>query len=140
MDFGPILNGFAVALAAGGNAGPDCTFSSPEHIDRVAADFAELPLISGHGNWPWVVQVIHVCYRRPNIYLSPDTYMFNMPGAADYVNAVNTFLADRFLFASAYPFVSLKSAVDKFLALGFNGEILERILYLNAARLLSLEA
>ena len=131
-------NDIFVLLMAGGNAGPDCTYSSPEHIDHVAADFPELKLISGHGSWPWVTQIIHVCYRRPNIYLSPDTYLFNMPGVADYVNAANGFMAERFLFASAYPFVSLDSAVEKFLHLGFTEENLERILFRNAARLLGL--
>lgn len=127
-----------VLLMAGGNAGPDCSYSSPEHIDRVARDFPELVLISGHGNWPWVSQIIHVCYRRPNVYLSPDTYMFGMPGAKDYVDAVNGFLADRFLFGTAYPFVSLKSAVDRFMQLGIREELLDRVLYGNAARILGL--
>jgi len=127
-----------VLLMAGGNAGPDCSYSSPEHIDRVARDFPELRLISGHGNWPWVSEIIHVCYRRSNVYLSPDTYMFGMPGARDYVDAINGFLADRFLFGTAYPFVSLKSAVDRFLGLGVKEELLDNVLYGNAARILGL--
>lgn len=127
-----------VLLMAGGNAGPDCSYSSPEHIDRVARDFPTLPLISGHGNWPWVQQIIHVCYRRPNVYLSPDTYMFGMPGVQDYVDAINGFLGQRFLFGSAYPFVSLKSAVDRFLRLGIREELLDDVLHGNAVRLLRL--
>ena len=127
-----------VLLMAGGNAGPDCSYSSPEHVDRVARDFPELTLISGHGNWPWVSQIIHVCYRRRNLYLSPDTYMFGMPGAREYVDAVNGFLGDRFLFGTAYPFVSLKSAVDRFLQLGIREDLLEGVLYDNAARVLGL--
>jgi uncharacterized protein len=130
--------GIPVLLMAGGNAGPDCSYSSPEHIDRVARDFPDLVLISGHGNWPWVSQIIHVCYRRPNIYLSPDTYMFGMPGAQDYVDAINGFMGERFLFGTAYPFVSLKSAVERFLKLGIKEELLARVLYGNAARILRL--
>jgi predicted TIM-barrel fold metal-dependent hydrolase len=131
-------NRIPVLLMAGGNAGPDCSYSSPEHIDRVARDFPALTLISGHGNWPWVQQIIHVCYRRPNIYLSPDTYMFGMPGARDYVDAINGFLGQRFLFGTAYPFVSLKSAVDRFLALGVREDLLGDVMSGNAARLLQL--
>ncbi len=131
-------NNIPVLLMAGGNAGPDCTYSSPEHVDRVARDFPGLALISGHGNWPWVAQIIHVCYRRPNIYLSPDTYMFGMPGASDYVDAINGFMSERFLFGTAYPFVSLKSAVDKFLQLGVREELLDNVLYANAARVLGI--
>ena len=128
-----------VLLMAGGTAGPDCSYSSPEHIDRVARDFPKLVLISGHGNWPWVSQIIHVCYRRPNVLLSPDTYMFGMPGAQDFVDAINGFMSERFLFATAFPFVSLKSAVDRFLKLGVKEEYLDAVLYANAARVLKLE-
>jgi len=129
-----------VLLMAGGNAGPDCTYSAAEHIDRVARDFPDLSLISGHGNWPWAAQILHVCYRRPNIYLSPDMYIHRgMPGAQDYVNAANGFMADRFLFASAYPVMPLAESIDRFLALGIHESVADRVLYRNAATLLGLE-
>lgn len=128
-----------VLFMAGGNAGPDCSYSQPVHIDRVAADFPELKIISGHGNWPWVSEILHVCYRRQNVYLSPDMYLYNnMPGAMDYVNAANGFLADRFLFASAYPLLPVTEVVRKFLAFKIKDEVLDRIMYKNAAYVLGL--
>lgn len=127
-----------VLFMAGGNAGPDCTYTSPEHIDRVARDFPELKIISGHGNWPWAAQIIHVCYRRPNIYLSPDMYIFGMPGAADYVNAANGFMAERFLFATAYPLMSFKDGIETFLKFPLKESVIERIFYRNAAELLGI--
>jgi len=125
-----------VLFMAGGNAGPDCSYTSPEHIDRVARDFPELRIISGHGNWPWAAQIIHVCYRRPNIYLSPDMYVFGMPGAMDYINAANGFMAERFLFATAYPLVAFKDAIDAYLQFPLKESVLDRIFYKNAAALL----
>lgn len=128
-----------VLFMAGGNAGPDITYTSPEHIDRVARDFPQLRIISGHGNWPWVAEVIHVCYRRPNVWLSPDMYIFGgMPGALDYINAANGFLADRFLFGTAYPLLSFKDAVDAFLRFPLKESVIDRVLYKNAAELLGL--
>ncbi|HYL88251.1 MAG TPA: amidohydrolase family protein [Burkholderiales bacterium] len=128
-----------VLFMAGGNAGPDITYTSPEHIDRVARDFPQLRIISGHGNWPWVAEIIHVCYRRPNIWLSPDMYIFGgMPGALDYVNAANGFLADRFLFGTAYPLLPFKDAVDAFLRFPLKESVIDRVLYKNAADLLGL--
>ena len=127
-----------VLFMAGGNAGPDCSYTSPEHIDRVARDFPELKIISGHGNWPWAAQIIHVCYRRPNIYLSPDMYIFGMPGAMDYVNAANGFMAERFLFATAYPLVSFKDAIEAFLKFPLKASAIDRIFYHNAADLLGI--
>lgn len=128
-----------VLFMAGGNAGPDCTYTHPQHIERVARDFPELKIISGHGNWPWAAEIIHVCYRRPNIYLSPDMYLYNgMPGAMDYINAANGFMADRFLFATAYPLMPLKGVVETFLKFPIKEAVLDRILYKNAADLLGI--
>lgn len=129
-----------LVFMAGGNAGPDLAYSAPEHIDRVARDFPDLAIVSAHGNWPWVSQIIHVCYRRPNIYLSPDMYLFGgLPGASDYINAANGFMADRFLFGSAYPVVPVGSAVREFLKFPLKEEVIDRVLYANAARLLGLD-
>lgn len=130
-----------VLFMAGGNAGPDCTYTSPEHIDRVARDFPTLKIISGHGNWPWVAEIIHVCYRRPNLWLSPDMYIFGgMPGALDYINAANGFMADRFLFATAYPLLPFKRALETFLRFPLKESVIDRILYRNAAELLGVSA
>jgi predicted TIM-barrel fold metal-dependent hydrolase len=128
-----------VLFMAGGNAGPDVTYTSPEHIDRVARDFPDLKIISGHGNWPWAAQMIHVCYRRPNIWLSPDMYIFGgMPGAQDYINAANGFMAERFLFATAYPLLPFKDGLDAFLKFPLKESVIDRVLYRNAADLLGL--
>jgi predicted TIM-barrel fold metal-dependent hydrolase len=129
-----------LVFMAGGNAGPDTTYSSPEHIDRVARDFPDLTIVSAHGNWPWVSQIIHICYRRPNVYLSPDMYLFGgLPGASDYINAANGFMADRFIYGSAYPVVPVDQAVREFLKFPLKDAVIDRILYANAARLLGLE-
>lgn len=88
---------------------------------------------------PWVPQVLFSCMCRPNMYLAPDMYMYNMPGAADYVTAANGFLRDRFLFGSGYPYIPLKQAVDLFVAMPFDRSILPNLLYKNMARVLKLD-
>ena len=128
-----------VTIMAGGSAGPDLSYTSPVHVDRVAADFPQLRIAITHGAWPWVSEILHVAFRRPNVYLSPDQYLCNMPGMDDYIRAANGFLAERFLYASSYPFIGVKRYADWFRALPIAPRLLPALMYGNAARFLGLE-
>ena len=128
-----------VVVMAGGSAGPDLSYTDPVHIDRVAGDFPGLKLAVSHGGWPWVQQILHVAYRRPNLYISPDQYLCNMPGMQDYLTALNAYLGERFLYASSYPFIPVKAYADWFRTLPIKPELMERIQYRNAAEFLSLD-
>ena len=127
-----------VLMMAGGNAGPDIGYTNPEALDHVLVDFPQLTVILTHGGWPWVYQVLHLAIRRPNLYLSPDMYLANMPGMDDYLKAANGFLADRFIFASSYPFCPVKGYADWYRTLPLSDESREKTMYSNAARLLGL--
>jgi hypothetical protein len=131
--------GIPVTIMAGGSAGPDLSYTYPVHVDRVAADFPQLRIAITHGAWPWVSEILHVAFRRPNVYLSPDQYLCNMPGMDDYVRAANGFLADRFLYASSYPFIGVKRYADWFRALPIRRELLPQLMHGNAARFLGIE-
>jgi predicted TIM-barrel fold metal-dependent hydrolase len=125
-------------LMAGGNAGPDLSYSMPVHLDRVAADFPQLIIIAAHGCWPWVTEGLGVAFRRKNIYISPDMYMMNLPGASEYGAAACGFLQDQFIFASAYPMVGLSDAVACINRLPATDGVKEKLLYKNAARVLGI--
>ncbi|HEY7676436.1 MAG TPA: amidohydrolase family protein, partial [Candidatus Methylomirabilis sp.] len=111
---------------------------SPVPLDHVAAEFPTLPLIAAHGCWPWVTEALHVAFRRLNVYISPDMYLVNCPGWRDYVEAANSYLQDRFLFATAYPFLPLRETVAHVRRLPFRRHVLPKVLYGNAARLLGI--
>lgn len=125
-------------IMTGGNAGPDLSYTAPDRLDRVLGDFPNLRIVSAHGNWPWAHQILHVAFRRPNLYLSPDYLLSNMPGMDDFVKAADGWLADRFLYASAFPFAPIKGYLDWFRSLPIRPENLDRILHHNAAELLGL--
>jgi predicted TIM-barrel fold metal-dependent hydrolase len=127
-----------VVIMTGGNAGPDLSYSSPVQLDRVAGDFPNLRIAVSHGNWPWVSEIIHVAFRRPNVYVSPDMYLYNMPGMNDYIKAANGFLADRFIFATAYPLVPLRDYAEWFVRLPLKPENMEKCVYRNAAGFLGI--
>ncbi len=125
-------------IMTGGNAGPDLSYSSPIPIDRVAADFPTLKIVISHGNWPWVHEILHVAFRRPNVYLSPDMYLYNMPGMDDYVKAADGWLSDRFIYASAYPLTPLQAYAEWFVRLPIRPDAMEKCVYANAAGLLGI--
>ncbi|MBL8384298.1 MAG: amidohydrolase [Burkholderiales bacterium] len=127
-----------VMLMTGGMPGPDISFTDPARIDRVLADFPDLTVICSHGNWPWVDQIIAVAFRRPNLYVQPDMYLYNLPGMEQYLRAANGFLAERFLFGTAYPLCPVKEYTEWFLKLPIRAEAMENILFRNAERLIAM--
>lgn len=131
--------GVVVLVMTGGNAGPDITYSNPEHIDRVAADFPNLQIVATHGNWPHVQEIIHVAFRRPNLWISPDMYLNEgLPGLQEYLAAARGFLQDRFLFGTAYPMAPMVEYTRWFTGLPIPAPAMDKILQGNATRLLGL--
>lgn len=130
--------GVPVILMVGGTAGPDLSYSDPIRTDRVLADFPNLKVIVAHGGWPWVTEILHIGFRRPNMYLSPDMYFSRMPGWEEYVKAADTFMADRMLYASSFPFCPVKGYKQWFERLPIKPENLQKIMGGNARRLLGL--
>lgn len=127
-----------IIIMTGPFCGPDISYSNPAYIDQVAGDFPELKIICGHGCWPWVTEMIGVAFKRPNVYVSPDVYMF-MPGREQYIEAANNFMQDQFLFATSFPFRALNKSVQQFKEMPFKPEVMDKLLYINAAKLLKLE-
>ena len=66
--------GVPVIMMVGGTAGPDLSYSDPIRTDRVLADFPTLNVVVAHGGWPWVNEILHLGFRRQNLWLSPDMY------------------------------------------------------------------
>lgn len=131
--------GLPVILMVGGTAGPDLSYSDPMRTDRVLADFPTLPVVVAHGGWPWVTQILHIAFRRPNLYLSPDMYFSRMPGWEEYVKAADGFLADRMLYASSFPFCPVLGYRQWFEQLPIRPENLAKVMGGNARRLLGLD-
>ena len=124
-----------IILSGGGNVGPDCGYTLPVYVDRVARDFPKLKILLAHGGWPWITATLHVAFRRGNVFVSPDMYAL-MPGNEAYTAAMNSYLSERFVYASSYPFVPLRCYFDSFLRVLANDAVAERVLFSNGAGLL----
>ncbi len=130
--------GVPLVLTAGGPAGPDLSYSDPMRTDRVLADFPRLTVVLAHGGWPWVHPVLAMAQRRANLYLCPDMYFCGFAGWEAYVQAADGALADRMLYASAFPFCPIDQYRRWFERLPLRPDNLRKVMGENARRLLRL--
>lgn len=128
------LSGLLSALA-----GHDITWSRPVSIQRVAQRYPKLKIIVSHAAWPYADEMIVVALACPNIYVSPDLYASTagMICADSYVKGANLFLEDRMLFGTAYPVKDIQESLSDFLKMGWRPEIIQKILWGNASKLLN---
>lgn len=132
--------GVVVTQAFGGLFGRALKYYNPADMDEVARAFPNLKIVLTHGGFPYNTETCWIAYHRPNVFLSPDFWMFSMnPGHEHYVTACNNFLQDQMIFGTCYPAVSLDWAIDDLIRSGVKESVLDKLLYANAARLLGLE-
>jgi len=116
---------------------PDARYNDPAPLARVAADFPQLPIVCYHGYWPRVAEIVGIAFRHENVLVVPDMYQF-LPGSQLYIEAANGFMADQLLFGSSYPFRPIGQSIDDLQGLGLRPDVLDKVLYGNAARLFGL--
>lgn len=126
------------AFIMSGPTSPSLSDTEPRSIARVAKAFPKLSIVACHGCWPFVQEMIAVALMHPNVYVSPDMYTF-MPGGQLYIEAANGFMHDQLLFGTAYPFKPMKQGVDDFLRLGLRQDVVDKVMYQNAAKLLKID-
>lgn len=120
-------------------AGPDISHTDPVRFDRVARRYSTIPVVLGHGCYPYVNEAIALAFKSEvtgllNVYVSPDVYVF-APGGKAYVEGIN-WLPKRFLFASAYSFMGVEESVLDTMKLDIREDALEDYMYRNAETLL----
>lgn len=120
--------------------------SHPRHLDEVAMDFPELPLIAGCGGWPWIADMVGVARRHQNVYIDTESHRpkhLATPGSGweMLLQFGNTLLQDRVLFASNWLSYFqpaddvLQRVIAEMRALPLKDTVKEKWLYSNAARL-----
>ncbi len=125
------------AFILSGPTTPDLRLNDPYAIDKVAAQFPKLPIVVCHGCYPHVDEMVAVAFRRENVFVSPDMYMFS-PGGKLYIEAANGFMQDQYLFGTSYPFRPMVQSVNDLRDLGLRADVLPNVSFANACRLLGL--
>ena len=127
-------------LGAGlpGGMGARIKYTRPiPHIDDVAADFPDLTIIACHYSWPWQDEMIAVLLHKANVYneLSGWSPRYFSPA---FKKEVNGRLQDKFMFGSDYPVLAHQRLFQDWDAENFKPEVLEKVFYKNAQRILNL--
>lgn len=110
---------------------------NPTYIDNVARDFPELRILISHGGYPWIMEAIAVTQRNCNVYLDFSTCL-GKPQSDLLIEAANSIISRKVLFASANPFVDVEKAVADFHALPLSPEAKNNISYSNGMTFLGL--
>ena len=127
------------AFVMSGPTTPDLAYNDPLAVDVVARTFPDLPIVCCHGFYPRVADILTVAFRRENVFVSPDMYMFS-PGGRLYVEAANGFLQDQYLFGTSYPFRAMAQSVEDLGRIGLAERVVDKVRFANARRLLGLSA
>lgn len=107
-------------------------------LDDLAADFPDLTIIAAHPAWPWTEEMIAIALHKANVYWElsgwgpkyfPDTLKRD----------ISRRLQDKIMFGSDYPSITHKKLIQDWESLGYKDEVLEKVFYKNAQRVLQLE-
>jgi uncharacterized protein len=126
-----------VGAGTPGGGGIRLKYSNPLHLDDVAADFPDMPIILAHPSFPWQEEALSVATHKPQVYidLSGWSPKYFPPILVQYAN---TLLKDKILFGSDYPVISPEKWVAEFEKLNIKPEVRPLIMKENAAKLLKL--
>ncbi|MBI3352850.1 MAG: amidohydrolase family protein [Nitrospirae bacterium] len=96
-----------------------------------------MTIIGAHPSFPWQDEMLAVAVHKTNVYidLSGWSPKYFSPALIQYSNSI---LQDRVLFGSDYPFLTPERWMEDFEKAGFKPQVREKILLLNAKRLLQL--
>jgi hypothetical protein len=128
-------SGIGAGLPGGG--GIRLKYSNPMHVDDVAVDFPELPIVLAHPSFPWQDEAISVALHKQQVWIdlsgwSPKYFPESL------VRYANTLLKHRVLFGSDYPLITPDRWMADFEQAGFKDEVRPLVLKENAARLLGI--
>lgn len=127
----------AVGSGMPGGNGMRLKYSNPIHLDDVAADFPDMPIILAHPSFPWQDEALAVAQHKPNVYidLSGWSPKYFPPNLVKYANSI---LKEKVLFGSDWPAITPDRWLHDFEQLDIKPEVRPLILKDNARKLLKL--
>ena len=120
-----------------GGGGFRLKYSNPIHLDDVAVDFPDMPIIMAHPSFPWQDEALAVAVHKPQVHidLSGWSPKYFPPSLIQYAN---TMLRDKVMFGSDFPLITPERWMRDLDEIGIRDEVRPGLLKGNAARLLGL--
>src|ERR1700733_6635045 len=120
-----------------GGGGIRLAYSNPMHLDDVAVDFPDMPIILAHPSFPWQEEALSVATHKPLVYIdlsgwSPKSFP---PILIQYAN---TLLKHKMLFGTDFPVLTPERWMADLEKNAVRDEVKPGIFKDNAAKLLGL--
>ena len=122
-----------------GGGGQILDYAHPRYVDMLAAKRPNLTIIAGRPAWPWQDDMIAVMLHKPNVwnelhgwspkYLTP-SLKYDIPRR----------LKNRVMFGADYPLFTYERLINDWKELGYDDEVLGKVMTGNASRLFGLAA
>jgi predicted TIM-barrel fold metal-dependent hydrolase len=126
--------GVPIVLTMGARTTP---WNDPSRVAIVARDFPELNIVCSHVVSPGADELVALAFALENVFLEFSMYHF-LPGFDDLMKCANSYLQDKVLYASGFPFLPLED-IGIYNKYPFDEKARQKVMYANAARLLKLE-
>lgn len=120
-------------------------YGHPQRLDRVACEFPDLKIIACPAGFPWVLELVAVAWRHPNVHICTAPVRpkyLGKPGTGwePLLTYANAPIADKMIFGTSWPLLPFKRSIEEIRALPLKPDVIEKWLGGNLARVLKLDA
>lgn len=120
-----------------GGQGIRLDYAQPIRLDPVAAAHPALTVVAAHFGWPWHMDLVAMALHKSNIYIDISGWSpRRIP--AEVISELRGRLSGRFVWGSDFPFLTPERCLAEMERLGLPGDVADKVLHANAARILGL--
>ena len=121
-----------------GGGGMILDYCHPRHVDRIAAEFPKLTIVTAHPAWPWQDEMNSIALHKGNVFMELSGWAPKyFPDSLK--REIGTRLQDKVMFGSDWPVVMPQRWLDEFEQMGYKDAVVDKVLTENAKRILKID-